>query len=61
MKREVRLVLRDALCSVTNGTRRSGAGERAGGLTVECEREEKAADDKLCNRYNGALAAAEKF
>lgn len=41
MKREVRLVLRDALCSVTNGTRRSGAGERAGGLTVECEREEK--------------------
>ena len=41
MKREVRLVLRDALCSVTNGTLRSGAGERAGGLTVECEREEK--------------------
>ena len=41
MKREVRLVLQDALYSVTNGTRCSGAGERAGGLTVECEREEK--------------------
>lgn len=41
MKREVRLVLRDALYSVTNGKRCSEAGERAGGLMVECEREEK--------------------
>ena len=41
VKREVRLVLRDVPYFVVNGTRRSGAGERAGGLTVECEREEK--------------------
>ena len=72
VKREVRLVLRDVPYSVMNGTRRSGAGGRDGGLVAdwrrndgglaaECEREETAADDKLRNRHNGALAAAEKF